>query len=170
MGGRENVIDHMRVKDLIQQARAELNDPDPGHIADAVMEMIDKTDYEAALHQTLRDYVRVYVRSVRHPGHNRPDPAANSANSSKQAKLREWGKQWSERELYTEVHVGGEGWKFLGDCTASDLEFAEQERYAIADATRERGRWFGKVRAALDEHEVETVAELPEGVMKDLFN
>lgn len=158
----------MDVAELIQHTRRELANPDPHRVADAVMEAIPEGEYEAVLRRMLPEYVRVHMRRTAHPGSSGGASASGHA-SGRQAHMRELGRQWRERKLFTEIHVGEHSWKFLGDCTAVDLGFAENERYEIADATRERGRWFGKVRAALEEHGVATVAELPDEVIAKLL-
>lgn len=96
-----------------------------------------------------------------------PPPAAPSsiqaerlAPASRSAKvegIRDW---WAEM-LRSKVHVGETRWLPLGQCGVKELEFAERERRDQADKAIRRARMYLALRQLLDEHQVETVADLP---------
>lgn len=83
--------------------------------------------------------------------------------SPKVAGIRDW---WT-KTLAVRVHVE-DGWKTLGDCTESDLKFAEDERRTHAERELKRADMFLALRKLLNSYSVDTVSELHPSVVKGL--
>lgn len=140
---------------LIRDVSATCTSPDPAVVAKEVERRIDPADAMTALSQALP--VVVYhsgsaARSV-------PDQACRETHgrivgggatptarpSSKVAGIRD---AWSRR-LRERVSVGPEQWKFLGDCTAADLDYAAELRDQLARANAARASEYRDLAARL---------------------
>lgn len=69
---------------------------------------------------------------------------------------------WSSK-IAAGVSVGGE-WKRLADCDAAEVLALAEARYAAADAVSREGDRFKSLSAAMDEHGVSVVGDLPADV------
>ncbi|WP_159080850.1 hypothetical protein [Nocardia suismassiliense] len=77
--------------------------------------------------------------------------------SAKVEGIRDW---WATM-LASRVHVGDSRWIALGDCGATELLFAENERRTHAEREVNRAHMYMRLRELLARYEVDTVAELP---------
>lgn len=136
--------------------------PHPEAIAKEVLSRIARGQEHAALEQSLIGYVRQCVSRTRAHipvQHSSGPPKPNS--SWKVTGIREaWRKA-----LRTSINVGPQSYKFLADCTADDLTYAEQNRRAHAARNVAAAEEFAGLRGLLVQHGVATVAELPEPVL-----
>lgn len=71
--------------------------------------------------------------------------------------------------LNDRINIGPDlsDWKFLGDCTAADLDYAAQLREDHARRNAARAGQLRKLAELLDEHQVATVGELPSTALSD---
>lgn len=79
-------------------------------------------------------------------------------------------RDWYAQTIATSVHVGNGKWKQFGDLTIKDLKFCIEERRN--DIARIEGyiSQYEKVEAAMLEHHVRKVRNLPEEVLKDALD
>lgn len=143
----------------------------PVTLAVEVGRRIDPADERAALDQALPTVVR-HIVSLARGSHSSPGghsncgtqevPAAGANHSRKVAGIRAYGRRLRER-----ISVGPTitEWKFLGDCTATDLEYAatvndNNARWNTAKAAEKR-----RLAAALAANSVNTVRELPTDIL-----
>lgn len=142
---------------------------DPALLAKEVSRRIKRSERDAALEQSLRIFVQHFVSMIRnspgrHSDHETHAPlAAGGPTSRKVAGIRD---AW-RRMLRDRIAVGADAgeWKFLSDCTATDLAYAavireDHARRNAASATRLRD-----LAELLDKHNVTTVGELPDDVL-----
>lgn len=145
---------------------------DPGVLVAEVSARIGSRDRAAALDQCLRSVVIQTLSQMRmssnSPGGHRvrgthPAPAAGGSPSSKVAGIREYWRG----VLRETIKVGVGEWKFLAECTETDLDFAagvREDNAARNMAQAERLRRLGKLLA---EHGADTVGDLPDDVLRD---
>jgi hypothetical protein len=57
--------------------------------------------------------------------------------------------------------VGGSEWKFLGECTYEDLQFIAGRLDRQAEMHRSKAAGMRSLAAAMTEHDVATVRDLP---------
>lgn len=157
----------------IRAVLAESVDPDPHGVARDVLARISAKDTREALAQALDIAVRQMISSGRMrdttgvpvtaggaTGTAPSRPVRNSAAVVREA----WRRHLDDRL------PGAEGWKFLKDFTAADLDFAAdlRDRHAAANSAQaERMRALKKAIAVAD---VTTVGELPDDVLQDLLD
>jgi len=144
---------------------------DPGVLVAEVSARIGARDRGAALEQCLRSVVIQTLSQMRMSshspgGHSRRDAqapgAAGGSPSSKVAEIREYWRG----VLRETIRVGVGEWKFLGECTETDLDFAagvREDHAARTLAQAERLRRLGKLLA---EHSADTVGDLPDDVLR----
>lgn len=157
---------------LIRDVAATSASPDPVVVAKEVERRIDPADAMTALSQALP----VVVYHTGPIARSTPDQEGLAAHGmsvgggaiplarrslTKQAVLRE---AW-RRELDARVSVAPGHWKFLRDCTASDLGYSSALKDRIAAATAASAARERELAAALNEYDVTTVGELPDGVL-----
>lgn len=160
---------------LVVQTINDLDDPDPGVIAEKVLSSIPRQHLEYALRQTLRGYVRNVMTSPT----TRLGPAAPSAPpedrqkrrvvSSRSAK-RQNIKEAFEQRLRDPIHVGDSCWKYLQDCTHADLVFAAEERRQKASQNLHWAAKFDERAKAVKDHGVATFGDLPRDVQRQLLS
>ena len=144
---------------------------DPGVLVAEVSARIGSRDRAAALDQCLRSVVIQTLSQMRmssnspggHPARDtHATAAAGGSPSSKVAGIREyWRGVLRER-----ISVGDGEWKFLAECTETDLDFAaglREDHAARTLAQAERLRRLGKL---LVEHGADTVGDLPDDVLR----
>jgi hypothetical protein len=140
---------------------------DPATLAKEVAARVERRDVRAALEQAMPALVSSMVtraRSTSPGGHLACDPhatpAAGGNPSRKVAAIREW---WQQR-LAERISVGSDpsAWKFLGDCTAPDLEFAASVREDRARSHAARAAEYRGLAAALRDSGSPTVRDLPD--------
>jgi hypothetical protein len=128
---------------------------DPGLIADDLFARILPADYEAALQQALRHFVRQVLSEERsHPQIH--SPAGPGVSAKRQMIADGW-----QRRLRDRLSVADGEWKFLGDCTAVDLQFAADYRREQAARNRAKAAQYDVLRHLLEERGAERVADLP---------
>lgn len=148
-------------------------DADPAIIAKHVNHRIGRNDRDAALEQALVAYVRAVVTRSRlsmvvpqiTPG-GHPLPEAQSAPATGGHRSTSIREAW-RKVLRNRIPVGPEPgeWRFLVDCTASHLDYAAAVREELARRNENCARQYRALGAALIEHGVTTVGELPDDVL-----
>lgn len=151
----------MNLKELIRETIDETSLVDPGEIAEAVAARLHARDLRDAVDVMLRDYVRVFLHSYRPPV---PDEIVPSGRSQKGELIR--AGLW-RATLGMRVHVGEQTWRLLGECSVADLKFAAEQRRDKARENEARSRIFDGIAALVESHDVATVADLPDDVLKD---
>lgn len=153
---------------VIETAREFPAVADPGELAAIVFERIDSTDYEAALRQTLRGFVRVAVNSSQRSAPEQEPVTAGVRRSSRSRFVSAlqggvWRQRLEDREL------GADGWKLLGDFTADDCRAAcaLHEEQAVTNARR--AEWFTRLGKMLEETGAETLRKIPDGPLRGLL-
>lgn len=114
------VAAQVNLRALVFEVQSDLQDPDPGIVADEVMNRLRPDEYRDALSQILRLYVREVQGAQRHElraGIGRRQRAKTS-RSPKVSRLKEL--------LATSIYTGSV-YKTLGQCTAPDLKNAAHE-------------------------------------------
>lgn len=174
--------DHFNLRTLIREVCDTSSATAPELLVKEVLRRIDRRDAQVALEQALPYIVHSVVSSHRFtappPGRPHTAPADQTAfdaladdvsggatpikqpRSTKVASIRDTiGRALRER-----ISVGHDRseWKFLGDCTADDLEYAARLRHDLARANAARARQLHELADALRESGVETVRELPD--------
>lgn len=136
----------------------------PGALADEVMRRIPEGESREALRQALRVFVRQVISEERpkgspgHPGGINPVPSrASSSRSSKVGAIRDG---W-QRHLRARYHVGASEWARLGDCTRDNLFFIADDLDRKADQNKAKARGIRSLAAALTDHDVAKVSDLP---------
>lgn len=130
---------------------------DPAQLAKEVNQRIKRQERDAALEAALPLFVRVELGQMRMSTHRvRPGPQS----SRKVAGIRE---TW-RRMLRDRINVGPDvsDWKFLADCTATDLDYAASIREENARRNAARAEQYRQLAELLEEHGVATVGELPD--------
>jgi hypothetical protein len=165
---------------LIREVLATSALPDPGALAKEVSERVPDEHLREAFEEMLRTYVTNTITGGRKlfPGpangslHETPAPKGGRRSrpvgrSSKVAGIRE---AWREA-LRQRVNIGPapEDWKFLADCGADDLAFAETVRREVAARNLANADQFKGLRELLAEHGAEQVRDLPDSVLADYF-
>lgn len=135
---------------------------DFAEIAAKVAENVPAKELRTALGECLVSYVRMTC-SQRRMANPILHTGQQSARSPKVAAIRDAHAAWL-REL---IAVDG-GQKFLGECTYMDLMFAAEKRRKHAAETAAQARRFEEIAALLQEHAVETVAELPPSALLEV--
>lgn len=153
---------------LVRQVYDESDTPDPTLLAKEVNRRIRKADRDAALEQCLRQFVMYQLSRIRMARCAPPEPQGtvsvpNSGRSAKVAAIRE---HW-RRALREWVPVAPKQWKFFGDCTADDLAYVAGLREEHARRTWASAAHIRRIQALLAEHDVATVGELPETVLRE---
>lgn len=169
---------------LIMQISAESQLADPGLIVDEVMRRILPGQRQEALRQALVLVVPTLVTRTRSPlplfvrppspvpthGADYTEtsgagqrPAAAHRPSWKVTGIRE---AW-QRALQNRIKVGaGESdWKFLSDCTRSDLAHAAAIREELARRNTDNAAQYRKLAELVTKHGVDTVGQLPDAVL-----
>lgn len=164
---------------LIRDVCDKSSDAEPDLLVKEVLRRIERRDTRAALEQALPTVVQSVISSYRfttdrpqtapadHFGSDAHTGAASggahpikASRSSKVAGIRDTiGRALRER-----ISVGHDrsAWKFLGDCTADDLEYAAQLRDDLAKSNAHRAKQLRELADALREADVETVRDLPD--------
>lgn len=154
---------------VIREVRDEMTSPDPRMLTKEVNQRIKPADRDTALEQALA--IAVYNVISRSRYSTSPDDHAQvdaqdrdvgggPQRSSKVAGIREaWRRVL---ESWTNTGPGPGEFKFLGDCTASDLEYTvsineEHARRTLANAAKNR-----RLAELIAEHGVTVVRELPD--------
>lgn len=153
----------MSTYDLRADVRAVLdssNLTDPGEIADKVAESIPASALRAALHVTLRSYVRQVMAETR----TNSAPNFRSPAAGRSVKVQAIRDGW-QRQLDNRVHVGDSEWKLLGDCTYEDLLACAAEREAIAARNQSMARYYRGLAGLVAEHDTAALRDVPAEVL-----
>jgi len=145
--------------DLRRSIRAIVEETDlasPEEITEKLAGQIPARDLRAVVTVLLRDYVRVELSRLRmRTGSDSPDATTN--RSAKVAAIRAAAPRW----LRDRVFVGGSEWKLLGDCTADNLAYLQQERRDNAARSLAAAEFFASLEKLVRRHKVARVSDLP---------
>lgn len=153
------------VRDVIRTS----NSADPKIIAEQIVGLVPAGSVGEAFREILAEYVRVAVTRARvgsavvAPQGMREHAAGTSTSRASMVRTG-----W-RRALRDRVHVAAGTFKFLADCTADDLTFAEGELSEMAARTAAKAEFYGTLRKLLEHHDVERVEELPGDVLADFL-
>lgn len=157
---------------LVRDVCATSTVADPGMLAKEVSSRIRKADRDTALEQALRAFVHQIISRDRHSTTSltsqgtrdtQAETAGGRTTSRKVAGIRDaWRRMLRDRIA---VGVDPGAWKFLADCTTTDLDYAATIREENARQNTARAQQLRDLAALLTEHGVSTVAELPETVL-----
>lgn len=148
------------LRSLVREVAANSTLRDPGALAEEVAKHIPAEHVAEALRQCLRVFVRQIVSEDRpHGSVGRAgiSPPVQSSRSSKVSAIRDG---W-QRQLRARYAVGDGAWEFLGECTREHLTFIATELDKQASQKEAKARGMRGLAAALEEHEVERVKDLP---------
>lgn len=156
---------------LIRDVCATSTITDPATLAKEVGRRIGRNEQREALEQALPTIVQHVISRARgslsSPGGQltTDDQGAYAAGapsrSRKVAGIRETWRRMLRERLNVGPAVGD--WKFLADCTTADLAYAAQLREDHARRNAAKAAQLRRLAELLDEHQVTTVGELPEG-------
>lgn len=142
---------------LVREVAASHVGAHPHKLARLVAEATDPSDmldfYVAALEKVVADMIRT--------GRN----ATMNNKQGRSAKLAD-RVSWWQRMLREQVSVGGGVWKLLGDCTIDDLFYCISERRDQIAAIECQIVKYETIAAAMREHGVDTVGQLPDGAVQ----
>jgi hypothetical protein len=172
-----NRMEKYPLRALVRRVLDESEAPDPGSIAELVLDRIEEKDLRAALALTLPDYVRHVIAGSRNASFGlsasqgtemvatvRPEPVAYRSGKVERA-------QAYTRELRERLHVGPstKDYKMFGLCEIPDLMFAVTERRETAAKTNAMADWYQQVAARMTAHKAKRVQDLPRAVLTELF-
>lgn len=146
---------------LINVARTRCPYASPEQIAENVAEATAPEDVSRFYRELLVQAVRTVTNQQRRdnaPPAPKPKERPTPAPSPKLQERRSW---W-QNTLDTRVHVGGGVEKTIATCTVDDLEFCIKERSVAIERIDHQIDNFRQLVSLLDEHDVDTVAQLPE--------
>jgi hypothetical protein len=146
--------------DLRRSIRAIVEETDlasPEEITEKLAGQIPARDLRAVVTVLLRDYVRVELSRLRMGAHGGDNPDATTNRSAKVAAIRAAAPRW----LRDRVFVGGSEWKLLGDCTADNLSYLQQERRDNAARSLAAAEFFASLEKLVRRHKVARVSDLP---------
>lgn len=134
---------------------------DPAQLAKEVNGRLKRQERDAALEACLPLFVQTVLGQMRMSTH-RPEPTAPQESR----KVRGIREAW-RRMLRDRISVGpNEGdWKFLSDCTGTDLDYAASIREEHARRNMARAEQYRQLAELLEEHGVTTVGELPDDTL-----
>lgn len=134
---------------------------DPATLAKEVFRRIDEADHADALLQALPVIVQHRISRTRSPITTpTPTPARPSTKSWKVQGIR---SAW-QRMLRDRICVGPDSWKFIADCTITDLEVAAHIREDHARRNAERAAQLRRLIDLMVTHHATTVADLDESI------
>lgn len=165
-------LDGFNLRALVRQVLDDSDAADPTTLSREVLARIEVADIAEALRQAMPTVVHnvVSVARMREPAFitdtrmiDQVTANTRSARSPKVAAIREMWRQ----QLHTRYAVGNGEWRLLRDCTADNLDHAatyrdEQARRNAAAADKLRA-----LRKLVVDHDVATVGQLPEAVLRD---
>lgn len=114
---------------------------------------------------TLRDYIRhVLTRPGGAPATTYTNEGGERVASVRVGAARDWVAQRLRVPVYTD------GWeKRLGQCNADDCLQLQSASYRKRDEIGAKGDWYGQLVELIQEHDVETVADLPRDVLTEVL-
>lgn len=179
---------------LIREVLATSLMPDPHDVSEEVLRRITNDQLRPALRQCLPalvgDYARRHLNNADRPHFRSPqaNPTAAAAISSapvaafperaakaeikprqitrspKVAAYRELGQQWLRARVY--VSADPREWKFMGDCTFTDLMFMAAQRRDQAERTNAKAAEYERLADLMQAHDVTRVRDLPADVLR----
>lgn len=151
---------------IVADVMASCPNPHPRVVADAVIVALPKSRYEEALRESLW----LYVRQVSSASHTNPDsshavPAGGRPHSETSAGAGRMGAAVSLAWLRKSVSVSEGVYKFLGDCTADDLDVLAEVRRAHAKSNAEAADRYERLASLMREARAATLGALPVDVL-----
>lgn len=166
---------------FVRQIYRGINEDDPTKLVKAVLaalEEIPQADRDLALEQALKVYCRHTLSSVRRTtpvspgGHRSVDTQeANAAggpipNSARSWKTRDAVEFW-RTQLNSPTWDGADVFLAFGDLAVDALDRLAEYHTTFADAHRAKALWLREWAALLRQHDVTTIKELPENVLRE---
>jgi hypothetical protein len=160
-------VSDFNLRALVRDVCATSTIPDPTMLAKEVNRRIRKADRDTALGQCLQIFVQHYVSLNRNsPSQSTGDPHMSTAGGSTSRKVTGIRDAW-RRMLNDRIAVGSDpgAWKFLRDCTVTDLDYAASIREEHARRNADSAKRLRDLAELLTEHGATTVGALPESVL-----
>lgn len=156
------------LRELIAQARDELDTVDPQVVAAAVEARLGQAERLEFFTLLLPDYVRHVLVLAPGTGQETDDRTLTKRGMSPGPSKR---RARALRGFYTKaVHAPEFGWAMLGDCTREMIAQVASFRHGQADAVRQAAESFEKLALVMDERDVQTVSELPEAIVRGILD
>lgn len=150
-------------------------DPDPGHVAEQVLDQISDEEARVVAGVTLRDYVRRVLSLPNVPDSDAESDQKPSLQMLDGRKTSSWKVRATQNQrlqaILNKSVYGCQGeWKRYGDCGEADLLTMVQSRRTKADELVHEAEHYEKVLGQMREHGVEKVRDLPEDVLHELYD
>ncbi len=157
------VLEDFDLAALVRDVAAQVESPDPGDVAEAVLDCVSDTDLREALRQALRGYVRTHLNARRSDSFSRVhDPLAGPSK---------WDALRRQKLLDSRLEVGEEKteWKHLRDCTRDEVLRAAAYRTELAAKNAARAAQLEKLAATMKRYRAETVSDLKDEILAEVF-
>lgn len=154
----------LNLRGRIRAILTDTGEADPGVVADKVIAELTSRELRPALGETMRSFVRDVMRHDREA--IAPAAVASEATPGQgRSRARAVAEAW-RAHLRDRVFVG-DTWRLLGDCSAEDVQFLVDDRRRKAAELHVTADRYDALRAAMVEHDVARVADLPDAVLRD---
>lgn len=148
-------------------------DPDPGRVAEQILEQLSDPEAHVVAAVTLRDYARrvlVLPSAPIYDTDEKPNLTMLDGRRTASWKVQAWQNQRWRAELNKTVYGCQGTWMHYGDCTEADLISMVTSRRTKAEELEYEADHYEKVLGLLREHDVERVRDLPEDVLRELYD
>jgi hypothetical protein len=145
-------LDHV-IRDKLE----EVDDPDPQHIAEAVVNALPDAELRDALVTSLSARIRIMIWNARRS--IRPNASAKWADASSAFRI-----------FRMRVTIGQNQWKFLGECSMDDVKALAAIRLAHAEASKKAGEQFVALADLMKENKAKVVGDLPAEKVAETLN
>jgi hypothetical protein len=135
-------------------------------LAKELARRITATNREAALNEALVEYARHFVVGLRPTARRRRGTAAGQANSGRSSKVALIRRTWPQLRA---TYLTKDGQKALGDCTRVDVIFIAEHLERKARENQSKAGWMRELSAALGQHKVQRVRDLPDAVLAEFL-
>ena len=139
-------------------------------LAKELARRIRPADREVALSEALVQWSYLFNATVGHaspPATGQGEGGAGQQNSGRSRKVAAIRADWQRRMTR---HIStADGQKALADCTAEDLVFNAEVLESLATANQRKAAWERRLAAAVEEHGVKKVRELPDEALAEFF-
>lgn len=161
--------------DLRQSIRviaSERDEWDLDTLVDLVVKATPRNQVAAAYRLTLREFVRIELGNQ--PQNSRPDqrPVDALRDTVGAGSLPNHSRSrtaLARAGFRMRIHVGPGSWKSIEICTAAELMYAAAECDRMAEFNARRADQYRSLVKLLEEHEAETVADLPVEIVEKVL-
>lgn len=141
------------------------SDATPQEIAFTVADAMTEVEAKKYLGTLLTETVKALIRGYRKDALSQVcQPGGRAPKQGYSPKLSARRDMWEDL-MAARVHVGGNAYKFMADCTMADLQFCVADRELLIKRTSEQISYYEQLIAAMRKHKVATVGLLPRGAV-----